>query len=209
MSKLDACIPIFTGANWTSWWPAMSAYNQASGHTWVLLIPKPLALGTTTDVEEINYWIKWSIANNSIIGLIKIQLSEAIRVKFSIQEVAKDLIAALQKEYTSPGIAGAYALFKELLDMQIPLLSHPTLGLSKVQTLFSCLKKAGYKIPANIQGMFLFVKLPLLMDVVAQMVIQAKDMASKLVDPTIEGIYKAVVLLWDQCHMTGKGKQLV
>ena len=32
-------------------------------------------------------------------------------------------------------------------------------------------------------------------------------MAGKPVNPTIKGIYKAVVLSWDQCHMTGKGKQ--
>ena len=85
MSKLNACIPIFTGVNWTSWWPAMSAYNQASSHTWVLSVPKPSILRTTTDVEEINYWIKWSTANDFIIGSIKIQLLEDIRAKFSTQ----------------------------------------------------------------------------------------------------------------------------
>ena len=93
--------------------------------------------------------------------------------------------------------------------MQILSLSHPALGLSKVQTLFSCLKEAGYKVPANIQGMLLLMKLSSSMDVVAQMIAQAKDMAGKLVNPTVKGIYKAVVLSWDQHHMTGKGKQPV
>ena len=55
MSKLNTCIPIFTGANWAFWWLAMSAFNQASGHTWVLLVQKPLALGTAADTEEINF----------------------------------------------------------------------------------------------------------------------------------------------------------
>ena len=55
MSKLDTHISIFTGANWASWWLAISAFNQASGHTWVLLVQKSLALGTATDVEEINF----------------------------------------------------------------------------------------------------------------------------------------------------------
>ena len=73
--------------------------------------------------------------------------------------------------------------------------------------LFFHLKEAGYKVSANIQGMLLLMKLPSSMDVVAQMIVQAKDMASKLVDPTITGIYKAAVLSWDQHHMTGKGKQ--
>ena len=55
--------------------------------------------------------------------------------------------------------------------------------------------------------MLLLAKLPFSMDVVMQMIVQAKDMAGKLFDPTVEGIYKAAVLSWDQCHMTGKGKQ--
>ena len=88
MSKLDTHIPIFTGANWASWWLAMSAFNQASGHTWVLLVQKPSALGTTANAEEINFWIRWSMVNDSIIGSIKIQLLEATRAKFSTYEVA-------------------------------------------------------------------------------------------------------------------------
>ena len=39
------------------------------------------------------------------------------------------------------------------------------------------------------------------------MIAQAKDMASKLVNPTVEGIYKAAVLFWDQHHIIGKDKQ--
>ena len=94
----------------------MSTFNQASGHTWVLSVQKPPALGIAVDVEEINFWIRWSMANNFIIGSIKIQLSEAIRAKFSNHEVVKDPIDVLQKEYAFPSIAGAYALFKELFD---------------------------------------------------------------------------------------------
>ena len=117
------------------------------------------------------------------------------------------LVDALQEEYAFPSIAGAYALFKELLNTQILLFSHPALGLLKVQMLFSHLKEAGYEVPANIQGMLLLVKFPSCMDVVEQMIVQAKDMAGKLVNPTIEGIYKAVVLFWDQCHMIDRGRQ--
>ena len=148
----------------------MSNFNQASGHTWVLLVQKPLALGTAADAEEINFWIRWSMANNSIIGSIKIQLSEAIRAKFSTYEIAKDLINVLQKEYASPGITETYGLFKELLKTQIPLSSHPASGLLKVQMLFSYLKEAGYEVLANIQGILLLVKLPSSMDVIVQMI---------------------------------------
>ena len=62
------------------------------------------------------------MANDSIIGSTKIQLSGAIRAKFSTYEVAKDLIDALQKKYAFPAITGAYAFFKELLETQIPSL---------------------------------------------------------------------------------------
>ena len=91
--------------------------------------------------------------------------------------------------------------------MQIPLSLHPTPGLSKVQMLFSHIKEAGYEVPANIQGMLLLAKLSSSMDVIAQMIAQAKDTAGKPVDSTVERIYKAAVLSWDQHHMTGKGKQ--
>ena len=115
MSKLNAGIPIFTGTNWAFWWLAMSAYNQAFGHTWVLLVSKPLSLKIIADVEEINYWIKWSTSNDSIIGLIKIQLLEAIRAKFSTQKIAKGLITVLQKEYASFSIAKALLSSKSCL----------------------------------------------------------------------------------------------
>ena len=45
------------------------------------------------------------------------------------------------------------------------------------------------------------------MDVVVQMIAQAKDMAGKPVNPTVEGIYKAAVLSQNQHHMIDKGKQ--
>ena len=47
------------------------------------------------------------------------------------------------------------------------------------------------------------------MDVIAQMIAQAKNTAGKLVNPTVEEIYKAAILSWNQHHRTGKGKQPV
>ena len=91
--------------------------------------------------------------------------------------------------------------------MQILSLLHSALDLLKVQMLFSHLKKAGYEDPANIQEILLLAKLPSSMDVVVQMIVQAKDMAGKPVDPIIEEIYKAAVISLDQHHMTDKGKQ--
>ena len=57
--------------------------------------------------------------------------------------------------------------------------------------------------------MMLLAKLPPSMDVIAQMFTQVKDTSDKPKDPSIAEISKAAVLLWDQCHLTGKGKQSV
>ena len=53
--------------------------------------------------------------------------------------------------------------------------------------------------PLTLQGLYSSLPRP--------SVTQAKDMAGKLVNPTVKGIYKAEVLSWDQHHITGKGKQ--
>ena len=108
---------------------------------------------------------------------------------------------ALKAEYSAPGISGAFALFKELLDTKIAMSSHPAPSLNKVSDLFAHLKSTGYKFPDNIQAMLLLAKLPQSMDVVAQIIAQAKDASGKVKTPTIEEIQEAVVLLWDQHHM--------
>ena len=101
----------------------------------------------------------------------------------------------------------AYVLFKELLDLHIPDSSHLSPAFSKAETLFVCLKAAGYEFNDKCQAMMLLAKLPPSMDVVAQMFMQAKDTSSKPKNPSIAEISKAAVLSWDQRHLTRKGKQ--
>ena len=55
--------------------------------------------------------------------------------------------------------------------------------------------------------MMLLAKLPPSMDIIAQMFTQVKDTSDKPKDPSIAEISKAAVLLWDQRHLTRKGKQ--
>ena len=98
-------------------------------------------------------------------------------------------------------------LFKELLDLHIPDLSHPSPAFSKVEMLFARLKSAGFEFNDKCQAMMLLVKLPPSMDVIAQMFMQVKDTSGKPKDPSITKISKAAVLSWDQCHLTRKGKQ--
>ena len=85
--------------------------------------------------------------------------------------------------------------------MKVAQSSHPAPSCNKITTLFACLKATGYKFPENIHAMLLLAKLPPFMDVVAQMIAQAKDASGKAKTPTVEEIQAAVVLSWDQCHM--------
>jgi len=110
-------------------------------------------------------------------------------------------LTALKDEYASIGISGTFALFKELLKTKITQSSHPASLLSKIVMRFSHLEQAGYIFPKNIQAMLLLAKLPPSMDVVVQMIVQAKDAPGKAKDPTMEEIQSAAVLSWDQCHM--------
>ena len=91
--------------------------------------------------------------------------------------------------------------------MCIPDSSHLLPAFSKVETLFACLKSAGYEFNDKCQAMILLAKLPPSMDIIAQMFTQAKDTSGKPKGPFIAKISKAAVLSWDQRHLTGKGKQ--
>ena len=102
----------------------------------------------------------------------------------------------------------AYALFKELLDLRIPDLSHLLPALSKAKTFFAHLKAAGYKFNDKCQAMMLLAKLLPSMDIIAQMFTQVKDTSGKPKDPSVAEISKAALLSWDQRHLTKKGKQL-
>ena len=84
--------------------------------------------------------------------------------------------------------------------------SHPAPALNKVEMLFTQLTTAGYSLPAKVQVMLLLAKLPARMDVIAQMIAQAKDSTGKAKELMVAEIHLAVVLSWDQCHMSGKGK---
>ena len=81
-----------------------------------------------------------------------------------------------------------FVLFKELLDTKVTQSSHPMPSLNKVATLFTRLESAGYTFPANTQAMLLLAKLPPSMDVIVQMIAQAKDASRKAKTPTIKEI---------------------
>ncbi|KAF8449429.1 hypothetical protein L210DRAFT_3349873, partial [Boletus edulis BED1] len=113
----------------------------------------------------------WVKANDTLLGNVNLYLAEPIRAKHAGKTDATDLLKVLKDEYSEPGLAGAYALFKELLDVKIPHTSHPMTCMKLAENLFTRLTAAGFDFPAKIQAMLLLAKLPGSMDVVAQMIV--------------------------------------
>ena len=202
-------VPVLTGVNYMLWRPAMKAFLQSTGHTWVMELAKPDPIDSKSTDAQVAHYIGWMKANNSIIRSVNMHLSDALRQHFEGKALAVELLKALDEEFSTVGIAAAYVLFKEPLDLCIPDLSHPSPAFGKAETLFACLKAAGYEFNNKCQAMMLLAKLPPSMDIIAQMFMQAKDTSSKPKDPSVTEISKAAVLLWDQHHLTRKGKQLV
>ena len=151
----------------------MEACIEASICKWVIDFVIP-TLDMSSNKDMHNFYISWTKANLTIISSIKLQLSESLKAKYQSKDVAKDLIKALKDEYSTPRISSTFTLFKELLSTHIAWSSYPVPSLNKVITLFSHLDAAGYKFPANIQAMLLLAKLPPSMDVIMQMIAQAK-----------------------------------
>ena len=185
----------------------MKAYLQSTGHTWVMEITKPDPIDSKSTDVQVAHYIGWTKANDSIVGSVNLHLSDALHQCFEGKVLAVELLKALDEEFATVGIAVAYMLFKELLDLRIPDLSHPSPAFSKAEMLFMHLKSAGFEFNDKCQAMMLLAKLPPSMDVVAQMFTQAKNSSGKVKDPFIGEISRATVLSWDQHHLTRKGKQ--
>ena len=186
----------------------MKAYLQSTSHTWVMEIAKLDPIDSKSTDAQVAHYIGWTKANDSIVGSVNMHLSDALCQCFESKALAAELLKALDKEFATVRITAAYVLFKELLDLHIPDLSHPLPAFSKVETLFTQLKAAGYEFNEKCQAMMLLAKPLPSMDIIAQMFTQAKDTSGKLKDPSVTEISKAAVLSWDQHHLTRKGKQL-
>ena len=203
----DSHILVLTGTNYVLWRLAMKAYLQSTDHMWVMEIAKPDPIDSKSTDAQVAHYIGWTKANDSIIRSVNMHLSDALCQCFEGKALAVELLKAFDEEFSTVGIAAAYALFKELLDLCIPDLSHLSPAFSKAETLFVHLKAAGYEFKNKCQAMILLAKLLPSMDIVAQMFMQAKDTSGKPKDPSVAEISKAAVLSWDQHHLTRKGKQ--
>ena len=162
------------------------------------LAPTPAEEYTKDDHD---FFIAWTKVNDTIIGSVKATFSDSLKVKHQTVSDAKALLKLLADDYVSPGIAGAYVLFKELLDCKVASLAHPEPSINKILTIYAQLESAGFELSDELEAMFLLAKLPALMCVVTQMIAQKKDSDGKTVVPKVAEIKAAAILSWDQCSM--------
>ena len=198
--SVSATIPVFTGANYAAWWPSMTAYLQSTGCMWIAKFTEPV-LGESSTKDDRDFFIAWTKANDTIVGSIKNTFFNSLKLKHQAVSDAKTLLKILGDEYAMPGIAGAYALFKELLDCKVTSSAHLEPSINKILTIYVRLESAGFELSDELEAMFLLAKLPASMSVVAQMIVQKKDSAGKTVVPKVAEIKAAAILSWDQCSM--------
>ena len=55
----DSHVPVLTGANYMLWRPAMKAYLQSTGHTWVMEIAKPDPIDSKSTNAQVETLLKW------------------------------------------------------------------------------------------------------------------------------------------------------
>ena len=138
---VSASIPVFTGTNYATWWPSMTAYLQSTGCMWIAKFTEPV-LGESSTKDDRDFFIAWTKANDTIVGSIKNTFSDSFKLKHQAVLDAKTLLGLLGDEYAAPGIAGVYALFKELLDCKVTSSAHPEPSINKILTIYARLESA-------------------------------------------------------------------
>ena len=104
----------------------MKAFLQSTGHIWVMEPAKSDPIDSKSTDAQVAHYIGWTKVNNLIVGSVNMHLSDALHQCFKSKALAAELLKALDEEFSTVRIAVAYVLFKELLDLRIPDLSHPS-----------------------------------------------------------------------------------
>ena len=179
----------------------MAAYLQSTGCMWCTKLEAP-TLEEKPSKDDRDFFITWTKANDTIVGSIKTTFSDLLKLKHQAVNNTKALLELLLEEYGAPGIAGAYALFRELLDPKVASQAHPEPSINKIISNFARLESAGFELSDELEAMFLLAKLPVSMSVIAQMIAQKKDSDGRTVVPKVAEIKAAAILSWDQRSMT-------
>ena len=104
-------VPVLTGVNYMLWRPAMKAFLQSTGHTWVMELAKPDPIDSKSTDAQVAHYIGWTKANDSIIRSVNMHLSDALYQHFEGKALAAELLKALDEEFSTVGIAAAYIVY--------------------------------------------------------------------------------------------------
>ena len=86
----------------------MKAYLQSTGHTWVMEITKPDSIDSKSTNAQVAHYIRWTKANDLIVGSVNMHLSDVLHQCFEGEVLAAELLKALDEEFSTVGIAVAY-----------------------------------------------------------------------------------------------------
>ena len=184
-SALDKMVLVFTGSNWQQWHTTMQAYLRAQGQWFIFSTAQP---ADETD--------SWDEHNKKALGNITLHVSPSIQSAIVNLATIKEVWDHLKDNYGSPSIGSAYAELNRLLTMTIPTGSHPTPAITKLLSHFTYLKDTGFDFPAPVQAMIILCKLPLTMEVIAQILSQTAPSEIRNLKP--DGIVKAATLSFKQ-----------
>ena len=95
----DSCILVLTRANYMSWRPAIKAYLQSTGHTWVMEITKLDPIDSKSTDAQVAHYIGWTKVNNSIVGSVNMHLLDTLCQYFKGKVLAEELLKALDGEF--------------------------------------------------------------------------------------------------------------
>ena len=88
--------------------------------------------------------------------------------------------------YSTQGLPQVFVDFKIMMETSIPANGHPRPAFAHYQTLFTKLSQVKYTISNNIQAMIILSCLPASMSVVAQLLVQTKDVSGSIITSTLE-----------------------
>ena len=198
-------VPVLTGPNYQHWASSMTSYLMSQGQ-WASVatecpkeIKRTKTEGETTikteiieNVDDINKWVE---NNTRAVGNMRLRLHHTISFKFQSLTWATELWHAIKDAYGQPGVAGVYMEFKAALETTIPNNADPSLTIDKILAHFGRMEEGKASVPSYVQVMILLVKIPPLMESLAQLFCQTEEDVSKVDTPKIR---RVILLAWEQ-----------
>ena len=149
----NAVLLLDGAATFQKWKLCMMAYIISTGDSYIL--QKDHLTENFTDQDTCKVVEDWDIANAKVARNIILCVSDAIHVKISKLETAKEMWELFWTEYGTPGVMVAFSLFKSVFDLHISSDQHPGKVLDQLQMYFIELKDTKFELPIKTQIMLL------------------------------------------------------